>query len=56
MFGDKIKFPPLDINLRLMKQYVDKDEHCFRYLCSVFFGLNEEKLKAGTFDGPKIRN
>ena len=56
MFGDKIKFPPLDINLRLMKQYVDKDEHCFRYLCSVFFGLNEEKLKAGTFDGPKNRN
>ena len=55
MFGDKIKFPPLHINLRLMKQYVDKDEHCFGYLCSIFFGLSEEKLKAGIFDGTKIQ-
>ena len=41
-----------------MKQYVkalDKEGNCFRYLCSAFPGLSEEKLKAGIFDGPKIR-
>ena len=54
----KIIFPPLHIKLGLMKQYVkalDKEGNCFRYLCSAFPGLSEEKLKAGIFDGPKIR-
>ena len=40
-----------------MKQYVrilDKDEHCFRSLCSAFPSLSEENLKAGIFDGSKI--
>ena len=54
---DKIMFPHRHIKLGLMKQYVkalDKDEHRFRYLCSVFPGLSKEKLKAGIFEGPKF--
>lgn len=53
---NKIIFPSLHIKLGQMKQYLkvlDKGKHCFRYLCSAFHGLSEEKLKAGIFDGPK---
>ena len=55
---DHIMFPPLHIKLGLTKQYVkslDKDGDCFRYICSKFPGLSNEKLKAGIFDGPQIR-
>lgn len=55
---DKIIFPPLHIKLGLMKQFtkaLDKDGDCFMYLCEVFPGLTTEKLKAGIFDGPQIR-
>ena len=41
-----------------MKQYtkaLDFEGSCFRYLCQVFPGLSMEKLKAGIFDGPQIR-
>ena len=55
---DHISFPPLHIKLGLMKQYfksLDKDGDCFRYICSKFPGLSNEKLKAGIFDDPQIR-
>ena len=55
---DKIVFPPLHIKLRLMKQFVkalDKDGDCFQYICKSFPSLSNEKLKAGIFDGPQIR-
>ena len=54
----KILLPPLHIKLGLMKQFVkalDKEGRCFRYLCSKFPGVSDEKLKAGVFDGPQIR-
>ena len=41
-----------------MKQFVkalDKEGHCFQYICSTFPGLSYEKVKAGVFDGPHIR-
>ena len=55
----KTIFPPLLIELGLLKQYVkalDKEENCFRHLCSAFPGLSEEKLKAGIFDELQIQN
>lgn len=55
---EKIIFPPLHIKLGLMKQLVKalkKDGECFQYICKSFPGLSNEKLKAGIFDGPKIR-
>ena len=55
---DIIVFPPLHIKLGLIKQLtkaLDKDGDCFTYLCQVFPVLTKEKLKAGTFDGPQIR-
>ena len=55
---EKIILPPLHIKLGLMKQFVkalDKDGNCFKYICRSFPGLSMEKLKAGIFDGPKIR-
>ena len=54
----KILLPPLHIKLGLMKKSVkalDKEGRCFRYLCSKFPGVSDEKLKAGVFDGPQIR-
>ena len=54
---DKVVYPPLHVKLGLMKQYakvLDKDENCFKYLCSTFPGLSEEKLKAGILDDAKI--
>ncbi|KAK5650493.1 hypothetical protein RI129_001522 [Pyrocoelia pectoralis] len=55
---DKILFPPLHIKLGLIKQFtkaLDKAGGCFVYLCQAFPGLTIEKLKAGIFDGPQIR-
>ena len=55
---DRILFPLLHIKLGLIKQFteaLDKDGDCFTYLCQAFLGLTMEKLKAGIFDGPQIR-
>ncbi len=55
---EKIIFPPLHIKLGLMKQFVkalNKEGNCFQYICSAFPGLSYEKVKAGVFDGPQIR-
>jgi len=55
---DRILFPPLHIKLGLIKQFtkaLDKDGGCFTYLCHAFPGLTMEKLKAGIFDGPQLR-
>lgn len=41
-----------------MKQFVKALDHsgdCFRYICSTFPSLIDEKKKAGIFDGPQIR-
>src|SRR5678816_1443832 len=41
-----------------MKQFVkalDHDGECFRYICSTFPGLSDEKKNAGIFDSPQIR-
>ena len=41
-----------------MKQFVkalNGDGICFRYLCSTFLGVSTEKIEAGTFNGPQIR-
>jgi hypothetical protein len=54
----KVLLPPLHIKLGLMKQFVkalQRDEDCFKYLCSKFPCLSEEKLKEGIFVGPDIR-
>ena len=56
--GDRILFPPLHIKLGLIKQFTkafDKDGNYLTYLCQAFPGLAMEKLKAGIFDGPQIR-
>lgn len=55
---NKILLPPLHIKLGLMKQFVkalDKQGHCFGYICTKFQNISSEKLKAGVFDGPNIR-
>lgn len=54
----KIIFPPLHIKLGLMKQFVKAlktEGDCFKYLILAFPGLSIEKIKAGVFDGPQIR-
>ncbi|GFW13598.1 uncharacterized protein TNCV_1210641 [Trichonephila clavipes] len=54
----KILFPPLNIKLGLMKQFVkalDKEGECFKYLCEQFPGLSDAKLKEGIFVGPDLR-
>ena len=41
-----------------MKQFVkavDTDGNCFKYLCESFPALSYEKIIAGVFDGPQIR-
>ena len=41
-----------------MKQFVkalNKEGECFKYICKFFPRLSSEKLKAGIFDGPQIR-
>ncbi|GBP65212.1 hypothetical protein EVAR_49012_1 [Eumeta japonica] len=55
---DKIILPPIHIKLGIMKQFVkslDKDGNCFSYICQKFPQLTMEKIKAGIFDGPQIR-
>ena len=55
---DKIIFPPLDIKLGLMKQFVKDlrlDGEYFQHLLHKFPGLSNEKIKPGVFDGPQIR-
>ena len=55
---EKVLLPPLHIKLGLIKQSVkalDKEEECFKYLCTKFPRLTYEKIKAGIFDGPQIR-
>ena len=55
---EKIILPLLHIKLGLMKQFVtalNTDGTCFRYLCSAFQGMSMEKIKAGIFNGPQIR-
>lgn len=55
---EKIIFPPLHIKLGLMKQFIKAlrpDGLLFHYLSRKFPGLSTEKLKAGIFDGPQIR-
>ncbi|GFV82759.1 uncharacterized protein TNCV_4147271 [Trichonephila clavipes] len=54
----KILFPPLQIKLGLMKQFVkalDKEGECFKYLCEQFPGLSDAKLKEGIFVWPDIK-
>lgn len=53
-----IILPPLHIKLGIMKQFVkalDKDGDCFTYICRALPKLSMEKLKAGVFNGPQIR-
>ena len=41
-----------------MKQFIkalDRDGDCFRYICSTFPRVSDEKKKAGIFDEPQIR-
>jgi hypothetical protein len=55
---DRIILPPLHIKLGLMKQFVNalnKDGLCIEYIAHKLPGLTMEKLKAGIFDGPQIR-
>lgn len=55
---DRIILPPLHIKLGIMKQFVkalDKNGNCFSYICHKFPQLTMEKIKAGIFDGPQIR-
>ena len=58
MSPDEVLLPPLHIKLGLMKQYVksfDKGGECFKYIFQKFSFLSHEKIKAGVFDGSKIR-
>ena len=50
---DRILFPPL--HSKQFTKALDKDDDCFTYLCQAFPGLIMEKLKAGSFDSPQIR-
>lgn len=55
---EKIIFPPLHIKLGLIKQFVkalNTESNCFKFICLTFPGLSYEKIKAGIFDGPQIR-
>src|SRR5688572_29912838 len=55
---DRIILPPLHIKLGLMKQFVkalNKEGSCFEYIAHKLPGITMEKLKAGIFDGPQIR-
>ena len=54
----KILLPPLHIKLGLMKNFVkalDKEGEGFDFLRQKFPRVSREKLKAGVFDGPQIR-
>ena len=54
----KILLPPLHIKLGLMKNFVkalDRDSRGFAFLHQKFQQKSIEKIKAGIFDGPQIR-
>ena len=54
----KILLPPLHINLGVMKNFVkamDRQGSGFTFLMSKFPRISMEKLKAGIFDSPQIR-
>ena len=34
---------------------LDQDDNCFKYFCKKFPSLTNEKMKAGVFHGPQIR-
>lgn len=54
----KVLLPPLHIKLGLMKNFVkalDRDGSGFLFLCEKFKRKSMEKIKAGIFDGPEIR-
>ncbi|XP_076345615.1 uncharacterized protein LOC143244568 [Tachypleus tridentatus] len=54
----KMLYPPLHINLGLIKQFVtalDKESAAFKYLRDFFPKLSEAKVKAGVFVGPQIK-
>jgi hypothetical protein len=55
---DRIILSPLHIRLGLMKPFVKaliKDSSCIEYIAHRLPGLTMEKLKAGIFDDPQIR-
>jgi len=55
---NKVLPPPLHIKLGLMKNFVkalDVKGTAFTYLCGKFPRLTYEKIKAGVFIGPQIR-
>ena len=55
---DKIIFPPLQIKLGLMKQFVkalETEGECFQHIITALPELSFEKIRAGVFDGPQIR-
>ncbi|XP_076813187.1 uncharacterized protein LOC143459793 [Clavelina lepadiformis] len=55
---EKIIFPHLHIKLGLMRQFfktLTTESNSFNYLVWAFLGLSIQKIKAGVFDGPQIR-
>lgn len=53
-----VLLPPLHIKLGIMKQFVkalNKENECFKYICSKFPSITDAKLKEGIFVGPQIR-
>ena len=55
---ERVILPPLHIKLGLMKQFVkamDQNSSGFEYIARKMPGVSIEKLKAGIFDGPQIR-
>ena len=52
----KTVFPSLHIKLGLVKQFaLNKENDCFKYSRKSFPSLKQKKLKAGIFDGPRLR-
>jgi hypothetical protein len=55
----KILFPPLHIKIGLVKQLFKKiyetNEKAGSRLCKIFPRLSKQKIEAGVFDGPQIR-
>ena len=52
---EKIILPLLHIELGQYVKALDIQRDCFKYICYTFPGLSEEKLRAGIFNGPQIR-
>ena len=54
---DKTVFPPLQVKLGLMKQFVKAQEtegECFQHIITALAGLSFEKIRESVFDGPQI--